>query len=290
MIGRLCNLTYLWYCRLRTPRVKGRRCDRQDMTNEEWIILPQLLPSEWPVRTRRDDRTVMNGIFFVHPTGIPWQDIPKRYGPCTTCEDRWSKNESRFVIHARLQSVGDEGDDRDGDGANALPTRMINSPAVRAHRHAAGSLAHGEPAQPGPSRGGMRIRIHAAVDGNAQPTALFLSPGQAADCTAAETLLADIEAGMTVIADKADDTNTNLDHLAEVGATAVIPSRSNRTEPRTLDTAGYATRNLVERFFERCKEFRRVSTRYEKRARNFQSAAMLAATRYPMRELARGTI
>ena len=81
--------------------------------------------------------------------------------------------------------------------------------------------------------------------GSGQPTALFLSPGQAVDCTAAETLLTDIDAGMTVIADKAYDTNARLDLLAEAGATAVIPSRSNRTEPRTLDTAVYATRNLV---------------------------------------------
>ena len=136
----------------------------------------------------------------------------------------------------------------------------------------------------------MSTRIHAAVDGNGQPTTLFLSPGQAADCTAAETLLADLEAGMTVIADKAYDKNANLDHLAEVGATAVIPSRSNRTEPRTLDTVVYATRNLVERFFGRIKEFRRVATRYDKRARNFLSAVILAATRFLMRGLARGTI
>ncbi len=77
--------------------------------------------------------------------------------------------------------------------------------------------------------GGMSTRIHAAVDGNGQPTTLFLSPGQAADCTAAETLLADFEAGMTVIADKAYDTNAILDHLAAVGATAgETPEESER--------------------------------------------------------------
>ena len=194
------------------------------------------------------------------------------------------------MIHERRQSFRDEDEDQDGDGAKALQTRMIDSSAVRAHRHAAGSLAHGEPAQLGRSRSGISTRIHAAVDGNGQPTTLFLSPGQAADCTAAETLLADLEAGMTVIADKACDTNANLDHLAEVGATAVIPSRSNRTEPRTLDTVVYATRNLVERFFRRIKDFRRVATRSDKRARKFLSAAIRAATRYLMRGLARRTI
>ncbi len=264
--------------------------DRHDMTNEEWSTLQQALPGGRPGRRRRDDQKVMNGFFFVLRTGIPWWDLPERYGPCTTCYNRWSKNGTLFLILEQLQSLRDEDDDQDVDGANALQTRMIDSSAVRAHRHEAGSLAHGEPAQLGRSRGGMSTRIHAAVDGNGQPTALFLSPGQAADCTAAETLLADIEAGMTVIADKAYDTNAILDHLAEVGATAVISSRSNRTEPRTLDTAVYAMRNLVERFFGRIKEFRRVATRYDKRARNFLSAVVLATTRYLMRGLAKATI
>ncbi len=222
--------------------------DLHDMTNEEWSILQQILPSGRSGRKRRDDRKVMNGIFFVLRTGIPWRNLPDRYGPYTTCYNRynrWSKNGTWLGIHVRLQSLGDEDDDQDGDGANALQTRMIDSSAARARRHAAGSLAHGDPAQPGRSRAGMRTRIHAAVDGIGQPTALFLSPGQAVDCTAAETLLTDIDAGMTVIADKAYDTNARLDLLAEAGATAVIPSRSNRTEPRTLDTAVYATRNLV---------------------------------------------
>ena len=267
--------------------------DRHDMSNEEWSILQQVLPSGRPGRKRRDDRKVMNGIFFVLRTGIPWRDLPERYGPYTTCYNRynrWSKNGNWLVIHAHLQSLGNEDDDQDEDGSNALQTRMIDSSAVRAHRHAAGSLRDGEPSQLGRSRGGMSTKIHAAVDGNGQPTKLFLSPGQAADCTAAETLLADLEAGMTVIADKAYDTNAILDHLAEVGATAVIPSKSNRTKPRTLDTVVYATRNLVERFFGRIKEFRRVATRYDKRARNFLSAVILAATRFLMRGLARGTI
>ena len=179
------------------------------------------------------------------------------------------------MILERLQSLMDEDEDPDGDGANALQMRMIDSSAVRAHRYAAGSLARGEPAQLGRSRGGMSTRIHAVAVGNGQPMALFQSPG----CTAAETLLADIEAGMTVIADKAYDTNAIPDHLAEVGATAVIPSRSNRTEPRTLDTSVYAMRNSVERFFRRIKEFRRVTTRNDKRARNFLCAGILAATR-----------
>ena len=55
--------------------------------------------------------------------------------------------------------------------------------------------------------------------------------------------------------------------VSEAGGVAVIPSKTNRKVPRELDRALYARRNLVERFFGTIKEFRRVATRYEKRAR-----------------------
>ena len=266
---------------------------RHDISDEEWDILQQALPSGRQGPERVHDRRVMNGIFFVLRTGSPWRDLPERYGPYTTCYNRynrWSKNGDWAAILARLQSLMDGDDDPDGDGANSLPTRMIDSSAVRAHRHAAGSLRDGEPPQLGRSRGGLSTKIHAVVDENGQPKALELTPGQAADCTVAETLLAEVEAGMVVIADKAYDTNAILDHLEEVGAITIIPSKSNRTEPRTLDHEVYARRIMVERFFGRIKEFRRIATRYDKRARNFLSAVILATTRYLMRGLAKAGI
>ena len=132
----------------------------------------------------------------------------------------------------------------------------------------------------------MSTRIHASVDGSGQPTALFLAPGRA-DCNTAETSLGDIEAGMRVIANKANYTTAFLDHLAEVGGTAFIPSRGNRMERRMLGTELNATRNLVERFFERIREFRRVAIRYGERAREFLSPVIFAATGYLTRGIAK---
>ncbi len=51
----------------------------------------------------------------------------------------------------------------------------------------------------------------------------------------------------------------------------MIPPRRNRTEQRDYDRHVYKDRNLVERFFNRLKQFRRIATRYEKLARNFIS-------------------
>lgn len=59
------------------------------------------------------------------------------------------------------------------------------------------------------------------------------------------------------------------------GAQAVIPPRKNRIQQRSYDHDLYKDRNLIERFFNRLKQFRRIATRYEKLALNFLSMVNL---------------
>jgi transposase len=69
-----------------------------------------------------------------------------------------------------------------------------------------------------------------------------------------------------------------VNHIIEtLEAKPVIPQLSNRKEPRDVDWAQYKNRNLVERFFARLKQFRRVATRYDKLAARFASFIELAA-------------
>ena len=63
------------------------------------------------------------------------------------------------------------------------------------------------------------------------------------------------------------------------GGRAHIPTSRDRKVQRSVDHCLYRQRNLVERFFNRLKHFRRVATRYDKTARNFLAAVLLAATR-----------
>ncbi len=58
----------------------------------EWKILHSVLPHKHQGPERVHDRRVMDGIFLVLRTGTPWRDLPERYGPYTTCYNRWSKN------------------------------------------------------------------------------------------------------------------------------------------------------------------------------------------------------
>jgi transposase len=80
-----------------------------------------------------------------------------------------------------------------------------------------------------------------------------------------------------VIADKGYDADDLVQEIHRRGAQAVIPPRSNRKQPRKYSKRRYKTRNLVERFVNRIKHYRRVATRYEKTARNFLAFVHLAS-------------
>ena len=67
-----------------------------------------------------------------------------------------------------------------------------------------------------------------------------------------------------------------IDSIQEAGAQAIIPPRRNRTLQRSVDWHRYKARNLVERFFNRIKQFRRIATRYDKLARHFNAFLHLA--------------
>jgi transposase len=114
------------------------------------------------------------------------------------------------------------------------------------------------------------------VNGLGMPVELRLTPGQAADITEAEALLADHDFA-AAIGDKGFDSNKLIAYVKSRGAEAVIPPRSNLNDQREFDRHLYKERNLVERFISRIKQYRRVATRYEKTARNFLGFVQVAA-------------
>jgi transposase len=107
--------------------------------------------------------------------------------------------------------------------------------------------------------------------------ALAVTPGQAHDLAGAELLLARVPTPKRLIADRAYDARRLRDWLAERGCEAVIPPNPTRKNPHSYDRTAYKTRNVVERMFCRLKDFRRIATRYDKRADTFMSAVFLVA-------------
>ena len=119
--------------------------------------------------------------------------------------------------------------------------------------------------------------MHLACDAQGQPVELRLGPGQEADITRAEELLGEHEPE-AVIADKAFDADRFVDLLQQREVEVVIPPLRCRTTQRKYSKRKYKQRNLIERFINRVKHYRRVATRYEKTARNFLAFAQLAST------------
>ena len=84
---------------------------------------------------------------------------------------------------------------------------------------------------------------------------------------------------LAIVADKAYGSAKIRCQIADEGALAVIPSKSNERRPIPHDANLYAQRNVVERFFCKMKDMRRLATRFEKKARNFLSMVQLFAIR-----------
>ena len=79
------------------------------------------------------------------------------------------------------------------------------------------------------------------------------------------------------VADKAYDSDDFRELLKNHGIEPVIPGKKNRTTPIVYDKHIYKERNLVERFFNKIKHFRRVATRYDKTALMFKTGVLLAS-------------
>ena len=125
----------------------------------------------------------------------------------------------------------------------------------------------------GRSRGGFGTKIHGIIDALGNPIAFTLTGAEQADITQAFDLLDEALGASAVIADKGYDSDALVEHIQSRKAEAIIPPRSNRKGLREYDRHRYKARNLVERFFIRLKQFRRIATRYEKLALHF--AAMV---------------
>jgi transposase len=135
----------------------------------------------------------------------------------------------------------------------------------------------------GRSRGGLTTKIHAVVDAEGRPTRIALTPGQVHDGTAAEELLTNVKPGATLLADKAYDSNAIRDQAQEQDVWANIPPKSKRKGSFVFSAVLYRYRNLVERFFNKLKQFRGIATRYDKNPDNFLAAIKPVSARIWLR-------
>ena len=113
-----------------------------------------------------------------------------------------------------------------------------------------------------------------SVDGLGNPVRFILTAGNVNDIVQAEELIRGLSFDK-LLADKGYDSDRFRASIAQVGAEAVIPSTRSRSQVIPYDKYVYRDRNLVERFFNKIKHFRRIATRYEKTALSFASMLFL---------------
>jgi transposase len=99
----------------------------------------------------------------------------------------------------------------------------------------------------------------------------------------AELLLNTLPRGAVVLADRAYDADWIRDVIEEQDCVACIPPKVNRVDDIAFSKRIYKKRNLIERFFGKLKQFRHISTRFDRLALNYLAMAKLASIRLWLR-------
>jgi transposase len=251
----------------------GLRIMRYELTNAEWSAIRPMLPNKPRGVPRVDDRRVLNGIFWVLQSGAPWRDLPESFGPYTTCYNRFVRWRRAGVWDRIMNAL---------TAAHDTAVQMIDTSIVRVHQHGA-CIADNREQLMGRSRGGLTSKIHAVVDTKGLPVRLGLTVGEAHDNRLALTLLSRLKSGAMLLADRGYDADWVRALANQYGAWANIPPKRNRKEPICFSPRLYRVRNLVERFFNKIKQCRRVATRYDKLAANYLAFIQLASIRLWLR-------
>ena len=226
---------------------------RHAISTADWGRIEGLLPTRGPVA---DNRRFVNAVLYVARTGCPWRDLPARLGHWNSVWRRFRRWAAAGVWGRVLAAVGDPD----------VSTLLLDSTVVRAHPAAAGALKKNGPQAVGRSAGGFGTKVHVSPTGRGHPRVLRLTPGAAADAPQAAALLAGARRGAVrvVVADKGYDADAVVALVRRLRARAVIPPMRHRRVKRRLDRALYRGRNVVERYWNRVKQSRRVATRYDK--------------------------
>ncbi len=107
---------------------------------------------------------------------------------------------------------------------------------------------------------------------------MAISPGNTSDHKAAKQCLAAMPPAKHLIADKGYDSAQLREWLRQRGTQPVIPPRSNRKVQYRYDKKLYRERNIIERTFNRFKDFRRIATRFDRKLKTYMAAICIVAS------------
>lgn len=261
---------------------------RHTLTDTQWEHLAPLLPAERPKKPGHPyhaHRRILNGILWILATGAPWRDLPAPYGPWSTVANRFYAWQRSGLWDQILVTLQEDAQER---GTLDWSLHFLDGTVIRAHQHAAGARKGGGDEALGRSKGGFSTKLHLRAEGQGKPMVLRLTAGQRHEQTMFEPLM---EAGRVkrrrggrprqrpkrVVGDKGYSSGRIRQYLRRKGIGGVIPHKRNERRHGRFDRTAYRERNRVERLINRLKQFRRVATRYEKRAVNYLAMVVIAA-------------
>jgi transposase len=109
---------------------------RYGLRDDQWERIKDLLPGreESVGATAKDNRLFVEAVLYRYRAGIPWRDLPERFGAWKVVHTRWSRWATSGVWECVFKALS-----KDADNEYA----MIDSTIVRAHQHSAGARKKG---------------------------------------------------------------------------------------------------------------------------------------------------
>lgn len=250
------------------------------MTDAQWEELAPLIEQCRPPHKTEfvNLRRTIEAIIWRHENGAKWRQIPAELGPwwmAAQTFNRWS----HLGVWPRLLELAQQ---RSGV---KLGMAFLDGTNIRAHQKAAGAARHGRTSAQrdqeeglGRSRGGFGTKACVLADASGRAIGFVLAPGQAHELPLAPLLLALLVAiPLWILGDRGYSSWLFRELIWRLGARPAIPPKRNEA-PVACPPWIYHNRNLVERLWNRLKEWRAVATRYEKTACSFMGVLCMAAT------------
>lgn len=106
---------------------------RHALTDEQWAKIEAILDASRPgPKPKLGDRAFIDAVLYRAKTGIPWRDLPKRYGPWKSVYNRFNNWAKAGIWELLFAALAIELDEEDDEGS------IVDASIVRAHQVAAG--------------------------------------------------------------------------------------------------------------------------------------------------------